>query len=42
MVNLRVLGQKNCNASAVVLGRELDPDHICVGSKGKGACRVSS
>lgn len=39
-VTLKVMGPLNCNASAGVLGRPLDPDHICAGAKGKGACHV--
>lgn len=39
-VDLKVMGSQNCNASSVVIGRPLDPDHICAGAKGKGACHV--
>lgn len=40
IVNLKVMGPQNCNASSLVVGRPLDADHICVGAKGKGACHV--
>lgn len=39
-VDLKVMGPQNCNASAKVIGRHLDSDHICVGAKKKGACHV--
>uniref|UniRef100_A0A336M804 CSON013382 protein n=1 Tax=Culicoides sonorensis TaxID=179676 RepID=A0A336M804_CULSO len=38
MVDLKVMGPQNCNNSAIVLGRPLDEDQLCVGAQKKGAC----